>query len=51
MLNTYPCYAQHKLANDPKACDKLLVETAKLLTKQDRDTDGLLHEVLAKNEE
>ncbi len=51
LFNTYPCYAQHKLANNPEACRKLFTETAKLLTKQDPATDGLLRDAVTKSEE
>ena len=50
LCNTYPCHAQHKLANDPVACNKLFVKTARLLAKQDPDADGLLSAV-TRNEE
>ncbi len=50
LFNTDPCYAQHKLANNPEACSRLFTETAKLLAKQDPATDGLLRDAV-KNEE
>ena len=34
LFNTDPCYAQHKLANDPQACDKLYQGAMQLLMQQ-----------------
>ena len=51
LCNTYPCHAQHKLANDPVACNKLFVKTARLLAKADPSTNGLLASFATKNEE
>lgn len=51
LFNTYPCYPQHKLARDPKACKRLFTETARLLTKQDSATDGLLRDAANTHEE
>ena len=42
LFNTYPCYPQHKLANDHVACNKLFVKTARLLAKQDPDAGSQL---------
>lgn len=51
LWNTHPCCAQHPLANDRKACDRLLRDTAKLLTTQDSEADGLLLEAVSRPEE
>ena len=51
LCNTYPCYPQHKLANDHVACNKLFVKTARLLAKQVPDAGGLLGVSASKTED
>ncbi|KAL3162244.1 hypothetical protein ABBQ32_009943 [Trebouxia sp. C0010 RCD-2024] len=53
LCNTYPCYPQHKLANDHVACNKLFVKTAQLLAKQvpDGEVFGVSAQPATKKEE